>query len=161
MVQFLKSGDWNVGEEVARELGVDWLALGEGFTWGLESLEHDIEIARSAWACCGGDHPAGEHELVVLDADLPDLRGNGSTTSVCSLTICERPQQVNIIVTGRDAPAVLIDVADTVTEMRKVEARVRRRHRRQEDLDLPIDPPGRPLGLDPTATRPSSSCSSS
>jgi cob(I)alamin adenosyltransferase len=34
--------------------------------------------------------------------------------------IRERPERVNIIVTGRDAPAALIDVADTVTEMRKV-----------------------------------------
>ncbi len=33
VVQFLKSGEWHVGEEdVARRLGADWLALGTGFT---------------------------------------------------------------------------------------------------------------------------------
>ena len=35
-------------------------------------------------------------------------------------TIRNRPERVNIVATGRDAPAELIDVADTVTEMRKV-----------------------------------------
>jgi ATP:corrinoid adenosyltransferase len=30
-----------------------------------------------------------------------------------------RPPHVNVIITGRDAPAALIDVADTVTEMVK------------------------------------------
>jgi cob(I)alamin adenosyltransferase len=34
--------------------------------------------------------------------------------------IAARPQRTNVIVTGRYAPAELIDLADTVTEMRKV-----------------------------------------
>ena len=39
VVQFLKSGEWHVGEEdVATRLGVDWFALGEGFTWDSENL---------------------------------------------------------------------------------------------------------------------------
>ena len=34
VVQFLKSGEWKVGEEdVGRRLGIDWWALGDGFTW--------------------------------------------------------------------------------------------------------------------------------
>ena len=35
-------------------------------------------------------------------------------------TIRERPAKVNVVATGRDAPADLIDVADTATEMRKI-----------------------------------------
>ena len=34
--------------------------------------------------------------------------------------IRDRPPHVNIVITGRDAPAELIDVADTVTEMREI-----------------------------------------
>jgi cob(I)alamin adenosyltransferase len=34
VIQFLKSGDWKVGEEkIGRDLGVDWWAIGDGFTW--------------------------------------------------------------------------------------------------------------------------------
>ena len=35
-------------------------------------------------------------------------------------TIRDRPARVNIVATGRDAPAALTEVADTVTEMKKV-----------------------------------------
>ena len=35
-------------------------------------------------------------------------------------TLRDRPEHVNVVVTGRDAPEAIIDVADTVTEMRKV-----------------------------------------
>ena len=42
VVQFLKSGEWHVGEEdIARRLGVEWWALGEGFTWDSEDLTQD------------------------------------------------------------------------------------------------------------------------
>ncbi len=35
-------------------------------------------------------------------------------------TIRTRPDHVNVICTGRDAPEPLVDIADTVTEMVKV-----------------------------------------
>ena len=49
VVQFVKSGDWNVGEEkIGRQLGVDWLAVGDGFTWDSDDLEHDKALAATA-----------------------------------------------------------------------------------------------------------------
>ena len=49
-MQFVKSGDWKVGEEkVGRQLGVDWLAVGDGFTWDSEDLEHDKALAADGW----------------------------------------------------------------------------------------------------------------
>src|SRR6187397_2364685 len=39
VVQFIKSGNWKVGEEkIGRQLGVDWHAFGDGFTWDSEDL---------------------------------------------------------------------------------------------------------------------------
>jgi cob(I)alamin adenosyltransferase len=35
-------------------------------------------------------------------------------------TLRDRPRNVSVIVTGRDAPAALVDIADTVTEMGNV-----------------------------------------
>ncbi len=48
VVQFLKSGRWQVGEEkVCRDrLGVDWFAIGEGFTWDSADLVEDEAVAR-------------------------------------------------------------------------------------------------------------------
>ena len=69
VVQFLKSGKWQVGEEkVCRErLGVDWYAIGEGFTWESEDLTEDQAVAAEAWRHARAMIEAGEHRLVVLD----------------------------------------------------------------------------------------------
>ena len=49
VVQFVKSGDWKVGEEkVGRQLGVDWYSFGDGFTW--ESTAVGIMRALAAEA---------------------------------------------------------------------------------------------------------------
>ena len=69
VVQFLKSGKWQVGEEkVCRDrLGVDWFAIGEGFTWLSEDLTEDEAVAQEAWRHAAALIAAGEHRLVVLD----------------------------------------------------------------------------------------------
>jgi cob(I)alamin adenosyltransferase len=121
VVQFLKSGDWKVGEEkVGRELGADWWALGEGFTWDSDDLSEDEAVAREAWRHAASVIAAGEHQLVILDEiTYPMVWGWISTDEVVE-AIRSRPDQVNIVLTGRDAPQALVDVADTVTDMRKV-----------------------------------------
>ena len=60
VVQFVKSGNWHVGEEkIGRQLGVDWFAVGDGFTWDSDDLEHDRALARDGWASPPGcSHPA-------------------------------------------------------------------------------------------------------
>jgi cob(I)alamin adenosyltransferase len=121
VVQFLKSGDWKVGEEeVARKLGVDWWALGEGFTWDSDDLTKDQAVARKAWDQAAALIRGGEYGLVVLDEITYLMTWGWIPTDEVVATIRDRPETVNVICTGRDAPAALIDVADTVTEMRSV-----------------------------------------
>src|SRR3546814_8089248 len=69
VVQFLKSGAWQVGEEkVCRErLGVDWFAVGEGFTWESDDLTEDEAVAQAGWAHAKALLEQGEHRLGVLD----------------------------------------------------------------------------------------------
>jgi cob(I)alamin adenosyltransferase len=121
VVQFVKSGKWHVGEEkVGRQLGVDWYAVGEGFTWDSADLEHDRTLAREGWSLAAGLLAGGDHQLVILD-ELTYLCAWGwLDTSDVTAAIRDRPGHVNVIVTGRDAPIELVEVADTVTEMREV-----------------------------------------
>lgn len=121
VLQFIKSSEWSVGEEkIGRQLGVDWSALGEGFTWDTGDPDHDREVAQAAWATAKAVVEAGEHQLVVLD-ELTYLMTWGWIDSADVIaTIVGRPPSVNIVVTGRDAPAELIEIADTVTEMREI-----------------------------------------
>ena len=118
VVQFVKSSEWKVGEEkMGVQLGVTWHALGGGFTWDSSNLQHDIDLARSAWQVARSEIESGEYDLVILD-ELTYLCTWGwvDTTEVAT-TVRDRPGHVNIIITGRDAPQELIDIADTVTEM--------------------------------------------
>jgi cob(I)alamin adenosyltransferase len=121
VVQFLKSGEWRTGEEkVARDLGVDWWSIGEGFTWDSEDLTRDEAVAREAWAHAKRVIQAGTHRLVVLDEVTYPVNWSWLDIGDVVGTLRDRPTQVNVVATGRDAPAALVDIADTVTEMRKV-----------------------------------------
>lgn len=121
VVQFVKSGKWNVGEEkIGRQLGVDWFNVGDGFTWDSDDLDHDKALAREGWETAARLIHAGEHRLIILDEVTYLCTWGWIETADVAATIRARPSAVNIVLTGRDAPGELIDVADTVTEMRKV-----------------------------------------
>jgi cob(I)alamin adenosyltransferase len=121
VVQFIKSGDWRAGEEdVARSLGVDWATIGEGFTWDSEDLSKSADIAREAWTAAEQKIASGAFDLVVLDEVTYPMNWGWISTDDVVAAIRSRPDGVNVVATGRDAPAALIEIADTVTEMTKV-----------------------------------------
>jgi cob(I)alamin adenosyltransferase len=121
VIQFIKSGKWKVGEEkIGRQLGVDWLKGGDGFTWESPDLDESRGRAVAAWALAKATIEAGEHKLVVLDEITYPINYGWISGEEVAATIRDRPSHVSIVATGRDAPAELIEVADTVTEMVKV-----------------------------------------
>ena len=118
VVQFIKSGDWKVGEEkMGRRLGVDWDAGGDGFSWDSEDLDRSAELNRDTWRLAKMRIEEGKHRLVVLDEITYPINWGWLEEDEVVSTIANRPANVNVVVTGRDAPAGLIEIADTVTEM--------------------------------------------
>lgn len=121
VVQFVKSGDWKVGEEtIGRQIGVDWHALGDGFTWDSNDLDHDRAHAAAAFAQARSIIDAGEHQLVILDELTYLVTWGWLPVAEVVAAITSRPAHVNLVITGRDAAPEIVDVADTVTEMRNV-----------------------------------------
>ena len=119
--QFIKSGDWKVGEEkVGRELGVEWHSFGDGFTWDSDDLDHDIALAREGWDTAKNLIAGGQHQLVVLDEMTYLCTWGWIDEADVVETIVGRPSHVNLIITGRDAPPAVLEVADTVTEMTEI-----------------------------------------
>ena len=118
VIQFLKSGNWHTGEEkVCRQLGVDWWAMGEGFTWDSADLSVDQAVSAGAWARAKEVIAAGAHQLVVLDEVTYPLNWGWIDADDLLATIRDRPSHVNVVCTGRNAPDALVDLADTVTDM--------------------------------------------
>ncbi len=121
VVQFLKSGDWNTGEEkVCRELGVQWFSAGDGFTWDSDDLDESRAMAVAAWEFSAQLIAGGEYRLVVLDEISYAMTWDWIDAADVAAALESRPEQVSVILTGRDMANEVIDVADTVTEMVKV-----------------------------------------
>ena len=121
VIQFVKSDRWKVGEEqIARRLGVDWLKGGDGFSWESPDLDRSAGRARAAWELAAAAIGGGDYELVVLDEITYPINWGWIDGAEVAEAITARPAAVNVVCTGRDAPPALVDVADTVTEMRKI-----------------------------------------
>lgn len=137
VIQFIKSGKWKVGEEkVAVALGVDWAKTGDGFTWLSDDLERSRARAVAAWELAAETLATGKHQLVVLDEITYPINWEWISAEEVADAINQRPEHVNVIATGRDAPPKLIEVADTVTEMVKVRHAYDRGVRAKRGLDF-------------------------
>lgn len=136
VVQFLKSGNWRTGEEkVCRDLGVDWWAMGAGFTWDSPDLTQDQAIALQAWEHSRSIVGAGDHQLVVLDEITYPMNWGWIDAADVIATITGRPQHVNVVCTGRNAPPELVAIADTVTDMTQVKHAYQQGIRAKKGID--------------------------
>lgn len=121
VVQYMKSGDWKVGEEaIGTQLGVDWWHIGAGFTWLSSDLSKDEAIAKEAWEHSKTMIEGGAYDLVILDEITYPINWNWISCHEVVEAIKNRPQHVNVVLTGRGASSDLIDVADTVSRVENV-----------------------------------------
>jgi len=127
--QFVKSEKWRVGEEAAlKALGatggapVAWHKMGEGWSWiqraGTER-DHAAEAAEG-WAQIKRDLAAETYKFYVLDEFTYPMKWGWVDVADVVATLATRPGTQHVVITGRDAPAALLDAADLVTEMTKV-----------------------------------------
>jgi len=118
VVQFVKSDRWASGEaRVLSGLGAEWHTMGDGFTWDSDDLERSAEVARQAWELAKEAIMSGRYRLVVLDEVTYPVNWGWISGDELTSCLASRPAAVNIFATGRDAPAGLVSLADTVTEM--------------------------------------------
>jgi len=122
LIQFLKheGGQW--GEVRAlRQLGLEPIKTGDGFTWTSKDLDESQARALHGWALAREIIRSGDYELVVLD-EFTYLLDFGwlDTNNVIAWFKAHKPPRLHLLITGRNAPATLIEYADTVTEMVKV-----------------------------------------
>lgn len=124
MVQFMKSRNDRYGEhESAEKLGIEVHTMGDGFTWDTKDPEQDRRTARETWALCVEKLRSKDYDLLVFDELVYVLSyGMLPAEEVLAEFAAARAEQpaLHIVVTGRDAPAPLVEAADLVTEMREV-----------------------------------------
>ncbi|MFI0778524.1 cob(I)yrinic acid a,c-diamide adenosyltransferase [Streptomyces sp. NPDC021212] len=126
--QFVKSAKWRVGEERAlRVLGdsgeggtVAWHKMGEGWSWVQRDMASSEEAAREGWEQVKRDLAAETYRLYVLDEFAYPMHWGWVDPEEVVSVLRDRPGTQHVVITGRNAPAPLVDFADLVTDMSKV-----------------------------------------
>ncbi|MDQ7989925.1 MAG: cob(I)yrinic acid a,c-diamide adenosyltransferase [Candidatus Dactylopiibacterium sp.] len=119
VIQFIKSRS-DTGEEAffRQHDGVRWHVMGEGFTWDTQDDARDRATARLAWEQALTYLADPAVDLLILDEFSYALKFGWVTLEEVIHALDGRPRMQHVIVTGRAAPAGLIEIADTVSEMR-------------------------------------------
>ena len=124
MLQFLK-GSWHYGElDAVQAFGDRFIMkqMGRGFVkvGGAETDPEDIRMAEQAWAEAEKAILSGEWDLVILDEINYAISYGMLDPAKVVEALKKRPEMVHVILTGRNAHPTIVELADTVTEMRQV-----------------------------------------
>ncbi len=124
MLQFLK-GSWHYGELDAVEAFAGKFVLkqmGRGFVkiGGAETDPEDIRLVEAAWEEARAAIFSGEWDMVILDEINYAIGYKMLDPAAVADALRNRPEMVHVILTGRNAHPLLVELADTVTEMREV-----------------------------------------
>ncbi|MDS4028710.1 MAG: cob(I)yrinic acid a,c-diamide adenosyltransferase [Candidatus Contendobacter sp.] len=121
VVQFIKGGrDSAERTTLSRFENVDFQILGDGFTWLTQNREQDMATAEHAWTEAERMIGDPRYDLVILDELNVVLNYGYLEPARVLATFSNRRPELHIAVTGRNAPAVLVGVADLVSEIRCV-----------------------------------------
>jgi cob(I)alamin adenosyltransferase len=122
VIQFIK-GQWQTGEHRAAERfdNIEWHVLGDGFTWDTKNPEQDRKSSRDIWKFAQQKILSEDYDLVVLD-EINYCCGYGwiGGTEIAAFIRDRKPAWLHLILTGRNAAPEVIDIADTVTEMKPI-----------------------------------------
>jgi cob(I)alamin adenosyltransferase len=124
MIQFLK-GSWHYGElDAVQSFGENFVIkqMGRGFVkvGGAETDPEDIRLVHSAWVEACTAINSGQWDMVILDEINYAISYGMLDAAEVAEALRARPEMVHVILTGRNAHPLLVDLADTVTEMREV-----------------------------------------
>jgi len=122
IVQFVK-GVWETGERDVLAKFPDLVtirAMGEGFSWETQDRQRDLAAARQAWDAAKELMADPSYKMVILDELNIVLRYDNLPIDEVVETLRNKPRDLHVVVTGRNAKEALIDAADLVTEMEMV-----------------------------------------
>ncbi|WP_109400374.1 cob(I)yrinic acid a,c-diamide adenosyltransferase [Proteus sp. TJ1640] len=120
VVQFIK-GTWENGERnLLEQFGVPFYVMETGFTWETQDKSTDTAACLNTWQYALKLLNDPEYDLVILDEITYMITFNYLPLDEVISAISSRPAHQNVIITGRGCHRKLIELADTVTEMRPI-----------------------------------------
>ncbi|EIT86456.1 cob(I)alamin adenosyltransferase [Fictibacillus macauensis ZFHKF-1] len=126
MLQFIKSPSRTYGEKLLFDkIGIEMQQCGVGFTWTKTPEEHRVAL-QNAWSLAKEKLNNSEYDVVILDEINNALSiEKFPIDDVLPLqevieALRNRPVNMHVILTGRNAKQEIIELADLVTEMQPV-----------------------------------------
>jgi cob(I)alamin adenosyltransferase len=138
IIQFIK-GKWKYGELNSAKRFEDLLefhVVGQGFTWKSGDPEGDRRAAQEGWKLARSIIEEGRHHLVVLDEFTYTLNYGMVDEEEAIAFLRRKPEALHVLITGRNAPASLLDIADLVTEMREVKHHLKAGIKAQKGIEF-------------------------
>ncbi len=136
MLQFVKRTA-NYGEHrAARRIGIEILARGAGFTRRGKNAEANKRLATELWDLAKDKINSGAYHMVILDEFTYPLQYGWLSVEEVIDVLRHRPEEVHVVITGRDAPRELIDFADVVTESKEVKHHLRKGIKAQAGVEF-------------------------
>lgn len=120
VAQFIK-GTWECGERnLLEKCGVEFHVMATGFTWDTQDQQSDRLAAQSIWHQCKRILADPKYSLVLLDEMTYMVTYGYIELDELVEALEQRPPEQSVIITGRAAHRTLIDMADTVSEIRNI-----------------------------------------
>ena len=122
VIQFIKGGfDYGELHIVDKLPNMKLAAFGRGkFITDVSPSGEDAKLAKEAFKLAAKVVNEGEYDIVILDEINVALNMKLVKVGDILKLIKTKPEHVELILTGRNAPAKLVDAADLVTEMKEV-----------------------------------------
>ncbi len=135
--QFVKSGKWKVGEAKAAAAlgGIDWEKMGDGWSWLSKDLDESADLARAGWEGVRQAIADERYEFLILDEITYPLKWGWIDVEEVVRVLTDRPGFQHVVITGRDAPAALIEAADLVSEVTQVKHQMAKGIRGQQGIE--------------------------
>ncbi|WP_299792975.1 cob(I)yrinic acid a,c-diamide adenosyltransferase [uncultured Shewanella sp.] len=120
VVQFIK-GNWECGERTLLEgAGVEFHVMATGFTWETQDREKDTAAAMEAWTAAEKLLQDESVDCIMLDELTYMVSYHYLDVDRVIEALKKRPPMQHVIITGRACHRAIIDLADTVSEVKPI-----------------------------------------
>jgi len=122
VIQFIKDEELDTGEaRAARQLGIEWYQLGDGFTWLADDMTEVVAKFHEAWHLAQQKISSQQYDMIILDEfTYPLLFRWLDIRDVTAWLRANKPPTSHLVITGRDAVPELVQFADLVTRMENI-----------------------------------------
>ncbi|MDA0147021.1 cob(I)yrinic acid a,c-diamide adenosyltransferase [Vibrio sp. LaRot3] len=120
VAQFIK-GTWDNGERnLLEKLGVEFQVMATGFTWETQNKQADTDAAQQVWQECKRMLQDDSIDVILFDELTYMVSYGYIDLDEVVEALNNRPRMQSVVITGRAAHRTLIEMADTVSEVKNV-----------------------------------------